>query len=358
MMNSRILFFVILAGLFTAGCNQSSNPVGPYNPVVWTLQQMQVLRVPGVCASGEVLIAGAYRNFTSSVFICRSTDNGSTWQVTDSISVSNHSPDQNLWGIPSISFLVQGSLILVGIGGGMERGDILISSDGGLSWSDNGVYWPESGNNLTENINCFCALGSYFFAGTNNGVFLSSDNGKSWTAAKSGPPYQVMRLATMGPYLFAGTTGEGIYISSDYGASWTTVTGASVKDIYGLASIGSILFAGESFREGAFRSTDMGASWTPIDSGLTNLSINTLVSSRTSLYAGTNAGAFLSTNQGSEWNFISSGLPTDSNAVLSIAINSSSLVLGTSSGTIIYPLSNLSPANIDTLSMFHKRMGE
>lgn len=72
-------------------------------------------------------------------------------------------------------------------------------------------------------------IGTNLFAGTNgslypqyNGVYLSTDNGSSWTAVNSGlTNTSILSLAVMGTNLFAGTAGSGVYRSTNNGASWT-----------------------------------------------------------------------------------------------------------------------------------------
>jgi hypothetical protein len=54
--------------------------------------------------------------------------------------------------------------------------------------------------------------GSNLFAGTNGGVFLSTNNGTSWTAVNTGLTSTiVLSLAINGSNLFAGTAGGGVW---------------------------------------------------------------------------------------------------------------------------------------------------
>ena len=64
---------------------------------------------------------------------------------------------------------------------------------------------------------------SNVFAGTYNGVLISSDNGKTWTPANTGLPdtSTVLTFAMSGNTIFAGTNGNGIFFSSNNGKSWT-----------------------------------------------------------------------------------------------------------------------------------------
>jgi hypothetical protein len=78
-------------------------------------------------------------------------------------------------------------------------------------WS--GAQWVQTGGPEGGIIHALAVSGTNLFAGTWNGVFLSRDNGKSWTAINSGWPAetQVTCLGVSGAYLFAGTYGGGVW---------------------------------------------------------------------------------------------------------------------------------------------------
>ena len=69
-------------------------------------------------------------------------------------------------------------------------------------------------NGLTSSIVLTLAVsGTSLFAGTSGGgVFRSTDNGASWTAASTGLTSTTVRaLAVSGTSLFAGTGGGGVW---------------------------------------------------------------------------------------------------------------------------------------------------
>src|ERR1035437_2583652 len=95
-------------------------------------------------------------------------------------------------------------------------------------------------------VNCFAFSGSNIFAGTDNGVYLSTNSGSSWTAVNNGLHEQVMALAVSGTNLIAGIHLDGIYLSTNNGTSWAAVTNGLPKYdwINAFTVSGTNLFAG------------------------------------------------------------------------------------------------------------------
>jgi len=168
------------------------------------------------------------------------------------------------------------------------------------------------------NVTCLAINGTNLFAGIDGGIFLSTNNGTSWTAVDSGLTYTgVNSLAVSGTNLFAGTYGGGVFLSTNNGVSWTAVNQGLPKiswdttrtvPIGCFAVSGTNLFAGTGSGDGVFLSTNNGTSWTAVNNGLpkypydtTIYYVNTLAVSGTNLFAGTYGGVFLSTNNGASW---------------------------------------------------------
>ncbi len=124
------------------------------------------------------------------------------------------------------------------------------------------AQWIETNGPYGGDITCFAVDSTTIFAGTySGGVFLSTNNGQSWTAAKAGLiNTNTLALATDGTNLFAGTQGAyggGFFISTDNGTSWSA-RGLAPLGVTVLALKGTNLFAGSN---GLFLSTNNGASW-------------------------------------------------------------------------------------------------
>lgn len=83
-------------------------------------------------------------------------------------------------------------------------------------------------------------------------------------------------------------------------------------------------------------SKDNGGSWRPINTGLTNLLIRSIVASGDTVFAGTAAGVFISTDDGDSWTELNSGL-TNLN-VRTLALSSGHLFAGTQDGVYLYDM--------------------
>lgn len=174
--------------------------------------------------------------------------------------------------------------------------------------------------------------GINLFAGTGKGVFLSTNNGVSWTAVNNGLTHQVINaLCFCGTNLFAGS--EGVYLSTDYGTSWTSC-GLSSNVVYSLLSIDTNIFAGTE--SGAFLSNINGSNWTAIDSGFVHIfvDVSAFTFNGPNIFAGLQGnGIYLSTNKGTSWSIVNDGL-TDK-GITSLFANGSNIFAGTWGGVFL-----------------------
>ncbi|MEP7272258.1 MAG: BACON domain-containing carbohydrate-binding protein, partial [Acidobacteriota bacterium] len=180
------------------------------------------------------------------------------------------------------------------------------------------------------NVPSLLVNGGTIFAGTSRSVYRSTDNGATWTAAKTGlPGSSVLALVVTGNTLFASDFGNGVYRSTDNGATWTAAkTGLTEPFIRCLLISGNTLYAGSDLA-GVFGSTDNGNTWT--ERGLLNGNIFTLAnSSGGTVIAGTYNSIYRTADGGTNWTRISSGL---SNLwVYSVTILGNSIFTGTDDG--------------------------
>ena len=134
-------------------------------------------------------------------------------------------------------------------------------------FSFNEIYagWQPLNGPYGGNINCITVKGQNLFAGTNDhGVFISSDNGNTWSARNNGLMNPgITALGSQGSRLFAGTI-EGLYYSDDNGDIWNTIL-IHESISYGVIAIASnsqSVFA--SMQDSLLRSTDNGNTWQTI----------------------------------------------------------------------------------------------
>jgi hypothetical protein len=105
---------------------------------------------------------------------------------------------------------------------------IYISSDNGNSWS---TFVFDSSN---ININCFDVYGKYIFAGTNYGVYLSKDDGTSWSEMNKGIEYEdILCLVHDDKYIYSATGGFGVFRAklSDFGITSVEDSPSSTREL-------------------------------------------------------------------------------------------------------------------------------
>jgi hypothetical protein len=314
----------------------------------------------------------------------RTSDGGTRWDV-----ISRGLP------FPVRAIAMQDGDLFAGIGwsGGREPcGLVFRSRDDGASWSpqisfldpvtefcakegflfagmyrsvyrsfDQGTTWASADSGLPDppEIYTLCASApdapdpGNLFAGTgSNGVFLSTNNGTSWTAINDGLPLRdsadyvfVSCLAASEQNLFAGTGDSGVYLSTNSGTNWRAVNNGLPVNTYvtALAGIpngdGSIhLLAGTS--AGVYRTTDNGATWSAANAGMPASAVNTFAVTGTNIFAGIwYQGVYLSTNGGTTWTEVNSGLVDPS--VTCLTTGGTHLYAGTESGLWKRPISDM-----------------
>jgi hypothetical protein len=209
-----------------------------------------------------------------------------------------------------------------------------------------GVYSPHasigmlSGNSNSREVSSLAVSGTTVYAGTMGGVYVSTNNGESWTKATECGP--VLSLAVSGSAAYAGTYG-GVYVSTNNGTTWTAANnGITHPYVYSLAVSGSTVFAGAN--DGAvYISTNNGTSWTAANNGLPNglatngrdgATVLSLTMSGSTVFAGTAGfGVYVSTNNGASWAADNNGFTTcKSLEVTSLAVSGSKVLAGTGDG--------------------------
>ncbi|MEO8514583.1 MAG: T9SS type A sorting domain-containing protein [Ignavibacteria bacterium] len=191
-----------------------------------------------------------------------------------------------------IGYISQRSLVVSGnkIFAGTTNNGVFLSTNDGTSWSQTTL------NN--QFIFSLAASGSNVYAGTNgNGIFVSTNTGATWSQSLMNQ--YVVSLAVLGNYIFAGVYYNGVYVSTNNGTTWTQTT-LNTGDVYSLAISGSNIIAGK-YLNGIYISSNNGSTWT--QTSLNNQTIQSLFVIGNDIYAGTyySAGIYKSTDNGATW---------------------------------------------------------
>ena len=307
--------------------------------------------VYAMAASGIYMIAAGYGGIT------RTSDNGATWELGNQglTSPSDPVPDVRALAGPS------GDLFC-----GIPGFGVSLSVDNGKTWNPTATQPPDL------SIQALAYTGGTVWAGTQTGVFVSTNFGTTWSNFSAGGPtnFNVLSLTFQEPNIIAGTSGGGAFVSPTASANWSAIntglsdptvlalivngklfagtnggvfssvtpttssstwsvanTGLTATRVYAMAVNGTTLFAG-AYGSGLFRSTDDGTTWTP--TGVANHYVHSILVNGSSIYAGSEGGFYHSTDNGLTWSIAVSGLGLlDGRDVRSILVHGTTLYAGT-----------------------------
>jgi len=260
-------------------------------------------------SSDDIFVAG--RGFGGGTVI-RSTDNGENWADIASLG----------FNIETFAFNSSGDIFAGTAGAGIFRS------------TNNGDNWMQVNDGLTSLGIQALAINANndVFVGTRSGIFRSTNNGDNWVEINAGltnPEVFSLAVNSSG-HIFAGTgnlsssiSDQGtIFRSTDNGENWTQVFLPKCNVLSFAFNANDEIFAGTEGCDGIYRSADNGNNWEPVNNGLTNTYVSTLLAnSAGDIFAGTYlSGLFISTDSGENWIAANNGL-TD-NYILSLAINS------------------------------------
>ncbi len=215
----------------------------------------------------------------------------------------------------------------------------------GADWAPGGSL-PGLGSGRIWSLAASPATAGYVVAGTDAGVYTSTDSGASWSATslKGVRVWAVGFDARNAKRIFAGTDGAGAELSTDAGATWTTVS-AGLPDLTVRAFAFGLDGIAVGTNKGVALSPD-GTAWH--DGGLERYSISALAVATNSpslvLVAATDRGdisngyLFRYSGSGTSWQALQSGLPASAIATsvaagpLSTSVTKRPLIVSTSRG--------------------------
>lgn len=285
-----------------------------------------------IVVKGDTLLAGTDQG------IFRSTDDGELWKPLNN-GLKNHVDVTAIFISENVTFAATGDSILYRSTNhgetwtqdntfgkhridcfGQHKDVILAGTQGGWIYrSENGGAWkklddltlPEDGWQYV--LSLATDKDGVFYAGTEEGVLRSGDDGKTWELRDKGLTEPIVTaLVVEGTDVYAGTD-AGIFVSEDKAATWREanqgLTGAIVTDMQ--EHRGLILAA--TAGDGAYRTSDNGATWLPSNAGLQARYLRGFASRGKDLYVAaydeydpsnphiTIPGVYRSNNNGTSW---------------------------------------------------------
>ena len=293
------------------------------NGETWSLTELKYISINSIELSGTIILVAT----NTGVYI--SNDAGESWMLSNN-------------GLSTINVLsikaINGNIFL-----GTSNDGAYLSNNGGQSWNKINNGLPS-----LPSPKAFVSSGSTVFVGLNKGeVYQTTNNGVNWTSVNSASAFPNVSLTSMvlvGSNLFAGVNdgfGQGgIYTlgllgwenvnsnifagSSNKSVNHLTVTGSTLLAAgYGLASstnggatwtnfstgipfqyssFSNILISGSNiysgYSNGIVKSTDNGANWTTKSNGINNVSVNSVITKGSLLFAGSYYGLYTSSDIG------------------------------------------------------------
>jgi ligand-binding sensor domain-containing protein len=311
-------------------------------------------RIFSVAMRGNTIFVGTL----TTMFV--SSDNGGSWQSTsDGLtkrfinSIGLNGPNLIVGTLGSVFFLPNNGDIWVEKNTGLldnaiqsfatDGVDVYTGSRSGQIYKapTNGNTWTNTTNDMPSffNLGAITIKSPYIFASSDQGVFVSNNNGQNWSSLNVlqfsfNSPF-AFTLATKGETVYAGMT-NGVYVSTNNGASWAVKSQLSQSRILNLTTVNSNLYAINgslsSTIQTVFLSTNNADSWLSIYSSSNNPLPNAVTAIGSNIFIGTAIGIQLSSNNGATWTAVNPSA-TQRN-VTSFAVNGNTLYAGTTDGGI------------------------
>lgn len=186
-----------------------------------------------------------------------SNNNGATWSLQNNGLASNFAGQ---------SIFVDGDTLFSG-----GYYEVYYSVNKGSTWTVRNTGFPPNAR-----VQSFAKKGNTVFAGTNGyGLYKTTNNGLNWSLTGIGgqqvPFSEVKSVYVFDSKVYASFSGT-LYVSSDNGATWTTATnGLNGAYVNCITHRGGTLFVGTY--TGIFHSLDGGSTWVNINANLTNPAI-------------------------------------------------------------------------------------
>jgi photosystem II stability/assembly factor-like uncharacterized protein len=284
--------------------------------------------------------------------VFKSTDGGQTWQDISEGLPENLQGD----GVQRDGFFANDSGLYLRAGNGIYHSkpnstapfwkkEIFSDKQGSIAPGKTGIFAYNYDGQFLQKINgtsvwspiytdfqqkevraVFETAGGTVFIGSDNGLFKSTNSGKTWKQVHTGG--WVMKLVEQNGVLMA-TSQNGILRSTDDGENWDCVlneggVGNAVAPIKG--GFAAITSNTQLMARTVRASYDGGKTWQPIDAGLpASLRIASIIQVGDYFFCGHPTGIFRSSDKGKTWKLL---LPSIENKVFNLSV----------SGNVIYAI--------------------
>lgn len=169
--------------------------------------------------------------------------------------------------------------------------------------------WIESSSGIPSGVfvQSLHSTGNVLYAGTNDGVFVSTNSGEFWIRIL-GSSGTIQSITSSGQYLFAGSSGSGVLSTSNNGINWSASLGPVT--VWSLASGSGIVYAAVE-ADRVWKTTVSGALWEPVSpaGNVKSVAVNGshIFAGFQNYTIGGNGGVHFSTNSGVNWSVALSG---------------------------------------------------
>ncbi len=287
-----------------AGTSSGGVYVSPDNGITWTQTGPANQWINTLYVNGNNIYAGTYG---SGVFV--STNNGQSWTQTA------------LNNAQVYAIIISGPNLVAGT----YNYGTLVSQNNGQNWLQTSF--------LIEWANTLAVTGNFVFAGTNTGIFLTTNSGQLWNRLPVNTinvnALVVTAPTIIGSLLLAGNSAGQVFLSRDYGQNWSQTASFTTHAVYALSANGPVIYAGTQ-SDGVFYSVNNGQTWT--QSTLNNKTIYSIATSNSKVFAGTYAdGVYFSSDNGQTWAQTS----LNTGFIKSLAVNGSYVYAGTTNNVYV-----------------------
>lgn len=178
---------------------------------------------------------------------------------------------------------------------------------------DSGKTWAPTANGMVNgtSVYCFIEKDNMLFAGTDDGVYYSTNDGANWNKTSIALDERVIScFCVNGNTLFAAilgasfTTGLGVYASTNNGVTWNAVNYGLPQQttIFSMVNYNGYVY-GTAYDGQIFRTTNNGGLWLAVNNGMPTFynPIYAIAKFNNNLIVGCNDQIYLTTNQGQVW---------------------------------------------------------